>query len=119
MWQFLLNYECLQEELTTLSVVSHVLSTKVSPEKILGLDFETQEKCPFPLNRDIPSIEVTNTKIMWTYFWDQILCPPNRGVLSIEVTNTKIMWTFFWDQIVCPLNRCVPWIEVSQRRVPL
>ena len=30
----------------------------------LNLGFGTQKKCPFPLNRGVPSIEVTNTKIM-------------------------------------------------------
>ena len=48
------------------------------------------KKCPFPLNRVVPSIEETD----WT----------------------KIMWTFFQDQILCPLKGGVPWIEVSQRR---
>ena len=38
-----------------------------------------------------------------------------QGVPSIEVTKTKIMWTFFQDQILCPLNGGVPWIEVSQK----
>ena len=33
--------------LTTLFVVSHVLSTKVSPEWRLNLRFGTQKKCPF------------------------------------------------------------------------
>ena len=28
----------------------------------------------------------------------------NRGVTSLELTNTKIMRTFFWRQILCPLN---------------
>ena len=35
---------------------------------------------------------------------------------SIEVANTKNIWTFFRDQIFSPLNGGVPWIEVSQRR---
>ena len=51
--------------------------------------FGAQKKCPFPLN---------------------------RGVRSKEVTNTKIIWRFCRDQILCPLNEGVPaWIEVSQR----
>ena len=33
--------------LSTLFVVSHVLSTKVSPEWRLNLGFGTQKKCPF------------------------------------------------------------------------
>ena len=53
---------------------------------------------------------------MWTFLWEQILCPLNRGVSSIDVTNTKIIWTFFWDQILCSLSGGVPWIELYQRR---
>ena len=60
-------------KLSTIFVVSHLLLLK----------------CPFPLN---------------------------RGVHTIELTNTKIMRTFFRDQILCPLNGDVPWTEVSQRR---
>ena len=37
---------------------------EVSPEWRLKLGIGTQEKCPFPLNRGHPSIEVTDTKIM-------------------------------------------------------
>ena len=33
--------------LSTLFVISHVLSTKVSPEWRLNLGFGTQKKCPF------------------------------------------------------------------------
>ena len=66
-------------------VVSHFLSAKVSSEWKLNLGFGTQKKCPFPLNRGVPSIKLTNTKIMWTFFQDQILCPLNRGVPWIEV----------------------------------
>ena len=51
--------------------------------------FGTQKKSPFPLNRDVP---------------------------SIEVADTKITRAFFRDQILCPLNGGVPWKEVSQRR---
>ena len=72
--------------------VSHFLtflSAKVFPEWKLNPGFGTQKKCFFPLNKSIP---------------------------SIEVTNTKILWTFFRDQILSPLNGAVPWIEVSQRR---
>ena len=43
-------------------------SAKVSPEWRLDLGVGTLKKCPFPLNRGVPSKEVTNTKIMWTFF---------------------------------------------------
>ena len=42
--------------LSTLFVASHVLSVEVSSG--------TQKRCPFPLKRGIPSIEVTDTKVM-------------------------------------------------------
>ena len=41
--------------------------------------------------------------------------PLNRGVASIEVTDTKCKWTFFQDQNLCPLNGGVPLIEVSHQ----
>ena len=56
-------------------VVSHVLSAKVSSEQWLNPGFRTKKTCPFPLNRGVPSIQVTDIKIMWTSFPDQILCP--------------------------------------------
>ena len=65
--------------ISTLSAVSHVLSTKVSPEWRVNLGFWTQKTWPFPLNRVVHSIEVTNTKITWT-FWINLgffgNCPP-------------------------------------------
>ena len=45
--------------------------------------FVTQKKSPF--RRRVPTTEVKDTKIMWTFFRDQILCPLNGGVLWIEV----------------------------------
>ena len=52
----------------------------------LNPGFGTNTMCPFPLNRGVPSIEVTDTKAMWTFFQDKIVvcpewrCPLNRGV---------------------------------------
>ena len=40
---------------------------KVSPEWRSKLGFRTQRKCPFPLNRGVPSIEVTDTKIIYLF----------------------------------------------------
>ena len=62
--------------LSTLFVVSHVLSTKVSPEK-------KEKKCPFPLKRGVPSKEVTDKKIMWIFAWGQISRPLD-GLVSLE-----------------------------------
>ena len=50
--------------LSTLFVVSHILGAKVSAEWRLNLGFGTQKKCPFPLNRGVPSKEVIDKKIM-------------------------------------------------------
>ena len=49
---------------STFSVVSHFLSAKISLEWRLNPDFRTQKLSPFPLNRGVPSKEVTDTKIM-------------------------------------------------------
>ena len=62
--------------LSTMFVVSHLLiAYKVSPEWRLNLFFGTQKKYPFPLNRGVPSIEVKNIKIMWTFIREKILSP--------------------------------------------
>ena len=42
----------------------YVLGAKVSPEWRLNLVFGTQKKCPFSLEGSVPSIEVTDIKIM-------------------------------------------------------
>ena len=68
-------------KISTLFVVSHFLSAKVSSEWRLNLGFGTQKKCSFSLNRGVPSREVSlDTKNMWVFFRDQSLCPLNRGV---------------------------------------
>ena len=47
--------------------------------------FGTQKLCPFPLKRGLPSIAVTDSKIMWKFFPGPNLvspewrCPMNRG----------------------------------------
>ena len=61
--------------LSTLLVVSHYFSAKVSPEWRLNLGFGTQKKCPFPLNRSVPSLEVTDAKIMLTIFGTKVCVP--------------------------------------------
>ena len=60
-------------------VVSQVLSAKVSPEWRFHLGFGTLKKCPFPLNRGVPSMRnrYDYGKIMETFFRDLILCPLN------------------------------------------
>ena len=37
-------------------------------------------------------------------FWDPENVSLSPGIPSIVVTNTKIMRAFFLDQILCPLN---------------
>lgn len=63
--------------LSTVFVVSHVLSTKVSPEWRSNQGFVTQKNVPFPW------IEVSLP--MWTFFRDQILCTLYGFVPWIEV----------------------------------
>ena len=67
-------------KISTLFVVSHFLSAMVSREWRLNLGFGIQKRGPFPLNRGVPSIEVSDTKIMWAFYRDQSLCPLNEGV---------------------------------------
>ena len=45
-----------------------------------NLVFKAQKNCPFSLNKGVPSIEVIDTKIMWKFFLEQILCLLNRVV---------------------------------------
>ena len=81
-------------KISTLFVASHVLSAKVSPEWKSNPGFGTQKTCAFLLNRGVPSIEVTDTKIMWTFFRDQILCPLNGGVSWIDVPQKRVSTVF-------------------------
>ena len=74
----------------TIFVASHSLISKVSPEWRVNPGFVTQKKCPFPLKRRVPTTEVKDTKIMWTFFRDQILCPLNGGVLWIKVFQRRM-----------------------------
>ena len=67
-------------KISTLFVVSHDLSAKVPPEWRSNPSFGSQKTCFFTLNRGVPSIEVTDTKIIRTFLRDQILWPLNRGV---------------------------------------
>ena len=67
-------------KMSTLFVVSHVLSAKVSSERRLNLSFGNQKMCPFSLNGGVPLIEVTDIRIIWVFFQDQSLCPLNGGV---------------------------------------
>ena len=90
-----------QWNLSTLFVVSHFSSTKVSPGRRLKLD--SRKSVPFPLNRGVSSTEVTNIKIMWTFFRDQILCPPNGGVPWIDVSQRRSSTVLLcsWEKTNC------------------
>ena len=61
-------------------MVSHILSAEVSPRWRLIPCFRSHKKCPFPLNRGAPSVEVTDTKIMSTFSWTKFSVPLNGGV---------------------------------------
>ena len=50
--------------LTTIFVVSHFLIAKVTPGCRLNSGFWNLNYCPFPLNKDVPSKEVTISKII-------------------------------------------------------
>ena len=59
--------------LATILVVSHFLIAKVTPGLRLNSGFWNLNYCPFPLNKDVPSKEVTILKIIIMY----ILPGPN------------------------------------------
>ena len=68
--------------LWTVFVVSLFLIAKVSAEWRLNQRFETQKRCPLPLNRaGVPSIEVTNTTELCKHFSGTKFC-----VLWMEVS---------------------------------
>ena len=52
--------------------------------------FGTQKKCPFPLNRGVPLLEVTNTMIMRTFSGTKVLCPLNGRYTWIEVSQEEV-----------------------------
>ena len=58
------------------------MSAKVSPERRLNLGFRTQKKCPFPLNRGVPSIEVRKQRLC-KHFSVTKFCVPSVAV-SLE-----------------------------------
>ena len=60
-------------------MVSYLLSAKVYPEYKLNPE---SKKRPFPMNRSVPSPEETDTKIVSTFFGDQMLC--NQMEVSLE-----------------------------------
>ena len=69
-------------------VVNHFLSAKVLPEWRINPGFGTQKKCPFPLNRGVPSTEVRNKY-------------KNHVNIFLGPNFVSLEWT-------CPLNRDVP-----------
>ena len=61
--------------LSTIFVVSLFLIAKVSAEWRLNQRFETQKRCPLPLNRaGVPSIEITNTTGLCKHFSGTKFC---------------------------------------------
>ena len=73
--------------------------------------FGTQKKCPFLLNRG--SVEITNTKIMWTFFRDQILRSLNGawGVPLIEVSqrcDSTAVWGGLFSRVALVRENIFP-----------
>ena len=68
---------------------SHFLSDKVSPGWRLKPSFRTQKKCPFPLNKGVPSIEYNKYK-------DYVNIFPAPNFVSLEWSCPKgevPLWT--------------------------
>ena len=71
--------------------------------------WDSEKKCPFPLNRGVPSsTDVTDKKIIRIFARGQILLPLNRGVSSTDVADKEIVRIFTWDQILHSLDGSVP-----------
>jgi len=84
--------------LSTIFVVSHFLSAKVFSEWRLNLGFRIQKKCPFPLNRSVPSREVINKCKDYVTFFSgpnfvspKLRCPLNRGVIKERFHCSKYL----------------------------
>ena len=95
--------------LSTLFVVSNVLRPNVLPEWKLKLGFGILKKCPFPLNRCVPSIELADTKNMRTVFFfaGPSLCPLKRNNEYNDYVNIFLgPNSLFLER--CPLNGGVP-----------
>ena len=71
-------------------VASHFLSAKVSPEWRLNLGFGTQKKCPFPLNRGVPSIEVTKQKLCEHFSRSKFCVPFMEVSLKVSVKENEV-----------------------------
>ena len=56
-YNYYVSFKCLKIEISS-------QPAKVSPKWRLNPGFGTQKEGPFPLNRCVPLIEVTDTKIM-------------------------------------------------------
>ena len=80
-------------------------------------DLGLRKKYPFPLNRGVPSTDVTDKKIIRIFAWGQILHPLNRGVTSTDVTDKKIVRILTWGQIFHPLNRGIASTDVTDENI--
>ena len=81
--------QCTRQPINPLCGQSPFEYTNLSAEGRLDLGFGAQKKCPFPLSGGVPLTEATDTKIMWTFFRDQILCPLNGVVPWLEMSKTR------------------------------
>ena len=98
--------------LSTLFVVSHVLRPNLSPEWRLKPGFGIQKKCPFPLNRGVPSIELADTKnvraAVFFFCSGPRLCLLNRDNEYDVYVNIFLGPNSLFSERRCPLNGCVP-----------
>ena len=115
--------------LSTRLVVSHYFSAKVSPEWRLNSGFGTQKKCPFPLNRSVPSLEVTDAKIMWTIFGTKVCVPwmevslvwrSPKGEVSLYIINCPAhLWacilSFLFTLIYCVFYIIETWGSLAEQ----
>ena len=129
-----MNYVLLK--MSTFPVVSHVVNAKASPEWRLNPSFGTKKTCAFPLNRGVPSIEVTGTKTMWMFIRDQIVvspewrCPLKRGVPKERFrcklckggcAERSLKWLDYNKQFIHRIHRvCWTWLDCnSQWRISM
>ena len=75
---FFITYHFQNNSATNPPCVPSRLEAEVSPEWRLNPSFETQKKCPFPLNRGVLSIEVTEERLCELFPGTNLVSPEWR-----------------------------------------